>query len=224
MLPPDKKTAFTGVAILLILTIFSCGNDTRKITGTGGIKGYAVMVEGNVRIKGLPVKTGADIPDGSVITTGKDSYCEITFLGQNIIRVYENSLIRLSFSEAMISVDRGTAAAVLRNIKTLLKKEGDLFEVESGNVVAGIRGTSFFLAKEDPETTYFCLCNGSIKISDPTENLEIPLQAVHHKGIRLKEINNQVQLSRAGMEYHSDEDLENLAARIGQEMVWTVQE
>ncbi len=205
--------------IPLSLGLFSCKEEKKDITRTN-IDGRAVALEGEVKVGGRLIETGDLIPDGSVISTGPDSYCEVTFLGGNIIRVFENSLLKVSFSEAMVSLDRGTAAAVLRNIATLIKKEMGLFQVESGNVVAGIRGTSFFLTKEDPTTTYFCLCNGSITLQDTSGTLELPVKSSHHHAVRISESGGSVIMSQAEMAYHTDGDMENLAAQIGQEMDW----
>ncbi len=221
-----KKKLLVFIVSALVLTAGSC---TRETNSTGNvpksnITGKAFIIEGEVTIDGKSAETGDIIKDGDVISTSGDSYCEVTFLGGNIIRIYENSLMKISFSEAMISLERGTAAAVLRNISSLLKKETELFEVESGNVVAGIRGTSFFLTKEDADTTYFCLCNGSITVHDTNQTLEMPLTAIHHKAIRLRESRGSVSMSQAEMAYHTDEDMEHLAAQIGRKMDWTTVE
>ena len=220
-------THFKWISIILFIPLcfsFVSCKEGKKNLSAGNIDGRAVAMKGEVKVGNSLIETGELIPDGSVISTGPDSYCEITFLGGNIIRVFENSLLKVSFSDAMISLDRGTAAAVLRNIATLIKKEMGLFQVESGNVVAGIRGTSFFLTKEDPTTTYFCLCNGSITLQDTTGTLELPVKSSHHHAIRISESGGSVIMSQAEMAYHSDEDMEKLAAQIGQKMDWEHQE
>jgi ferric-dicitrate binding protein FerR (iron transport regulator) len=210
---------------ILLFALISCTAPDKNVSpGGAAIEGKVIGLEGIVLINGSEAGLNSPVPDNAVITTDEDGYCEVTFLGSNIIRIYENSIIKVSFSGAMLAVDRGAAAAILRNIATLLKNEKDLFQVESGNVVAGVRGTSFYFNREDKDTTYFCLCNGAVDVSDPAGRLQLPLTAVHHNAIRIREQDGEISMSRAAMAYHTDKDMENLAARIGQKMDWTRQE
>ena len=210
----------------LLITGLSCSPSGKSgNTLSSSVQGSVIGLEGTVLINGNPVQVGEKVADGSVLQTDKDGYCEITFMGSNIIKIFDDTIMRISFSEAMVNVERGTAAAVLRNIKTLLKKEDDLFHIESGNVVAGVRGTSFFIKREDNQTTYFCLCNGALDISDPQGRIEIPLRATHHSAIRLREDQDgEISMSRATMEYHTDRDMEELAGKVGLKMDWYRQE
>jgi hypothetical protein len=220
-----KRLYFLFASLSMLLLSCTPKENTAQ-RQNAAIQGTIVGLEGTVLVNGEEAQLKSVVPDGAVIATDENGYCEITFLGSNIIKIFEGSLMKISFTEAMISVDRGAAAAVLRNIKSLLNKENDLFQVESGNVVAGIRGTSFYLNTETPDTTYFCLCNGSLNITDSQGSLEIPLQATHHNAIRIHSQNGGEGsiMSKAIMEHHNDDEMEALAAKIGQTIDWTKQE
>jgi ferric-dicitrate binding protein FerR (iron transport regulator) len=144
----------------------------------------------------------------------------VQFLGSNIIRVFEDSIIRLSFKEAELNLDKGAAAAILRNIGSLIKAMDQTFSVKSGTVVAGVRGTSFFVKREDPITTYFCLCNGRIDMGDQEGRFSQPMESSHHNAVRISETGGQMEVRKAPLLYHSDEGMEALAARIGQTIDW----
>ena len=219
-----KSVLFLILIPTLLFTLITCSAPDKTVSSAGSaIKGKVIGLEGSVLINGKEAGLNSPVPDNAIITTDEDGYCEVTFLGSNIIRVYENSIIKVSFSDAMLAVDRGAAAAIFRNILTLLMEDKP-FRVESGNVIAGIRGTSFYLNRESATSTYFCLCNGALDVGDLDGRVELSLKATHHSAIRIREQNGAISMSRAPLEYHSDEEMENLAARIGQKMNWTRQE
>ena len=124
-----KKMRFFYL-LMFFLLIFGLSCSPSKNSGnvqSSSVQGSVIGLEGSVLINGNPVLVGAKVPDGSILQTDENGYCEITFLGSNIIRIFDDTIMRISFSEAMVNVERGTAAAVLRNIKTLLKKGRRIF-------------------------------------------------------------------------------------------------
>ncbi|QEN08419.1 hypothetical protein EXM22_10640 [Oceanispirochaeta crateris] len=210
--------------LILLMPLFfmmSCLEEKQKVSPPQSVTGKIIGMEGDVKLEGKIVETGDSVPDGSVITTSLDGYCEIQFLGSNIIKIYEDSILRISFTDSTISLDRGAAAAVLRNIGTLIQNMDDVFTIQSGTVVAGIRGTSFYMQREDADTSYFCLCNGEIDLSDSNGKFSQPMKNIHHGAVRISEKDNQIEVSRAPMLYHTDSDMEALASRIGEKMDWT---
>jgi hypothetical protein len=209
------------ILLLPLFLILSCVGEKQKKGTAAEVTGKIIGMEGEVNLAGKPAQTGDSVPDESVITTSANGYCEIQFLDSNIIKVYEDSIIRLSFSKSTISLDRGAAAAILRNIGSLIQGMDDVFSIQSGAVVAGIRGTSFYMQREDADTAYFCLCNGEINMSDSNGKYSQPMKHTHHGAVRISEKNNQIEVSQAPMLYHTDEDMEALASRLGEKMDWT---
>lgn len=208
--------------LLLIpfLLLMSCTKQPEKTSTGSEIKGKIIDMAGEVILDGKSIELGAVVPDGSVIQTDADGYCEIQFLDSNVIKIFEDSIIRLSFSNSTVSLEKGAAAAVLRNLSGLIQTMDDVFTIKSGTVVAGIRGTSFYVKQEDPNTSYFCLCNGKIHLSDGDGQFSKDLESSHHSAVRITENNNQLEVSQAPMLYHSDKDMEDLAGVIGQKMDW----
>jgi len=219
---PSGSTVRRLLLILLVPMLVSCGPSKKKgIEEKPLISGRILTAEGDVRVNRLPAESGSPISDGSTISTGPDSYCEIEFLKGNIIRIDRDTLITLSFAESAMILKKGSAAGVLRNLTLLMLGANKAFNIESGSVVAGIRGTTFYVRREDPDTTYFCLCNGTVTVSDSKQQLTQPLQAVHHSALRIRDVNGRLEMSRAEMEYHDDMFMEDLAGKIGQTMDWT---
>lgn len=216
------------VRLILLLIPFmllmSCAKQTEKTSAAPDIKGKIVDMTGDVMLDGKGIELGALVPDGSIIQTDAEGYCEIQFLDSNVIRIFEDSIIRLSFSKSTVSLEKGAAAAVLRNLSGLIQTMDDVFTIKSGTVVAGIRGTSFYVKHEDADTSYFCLCNGKIHLSDENGQFSKDLESSHHSAVRISESNNQLEVSKASMLYHSDKDMEDLAGVIGQKMDWNTVE
>ncbi len=210
------------VLILPLLLILSCTNEKTRNSGTSAvITGKIIAMDGSVTISGKSAQPGDTVNDGAVVATSGDGYCEIQFLGSNIIKIFEDSILRISFRDSTVSLDRGAAAAVLRNIGTLIQSMDDVFRIESGAVVAGIRGTSFYMQREDADTAYFCLCNGEIHLGDSEGKYSQLMQNTHHGAVRITEQNRQIEVRKAPMLYHTDSAMEALASAIGQTMDWT---
>jgi len=208
--------------ILPFLVVLSCsGEKERKNETSAVITGKIIAMEGVVHMNEKPAQAGDKVQDGSVISTSGDGYCEVQFLGNNIIKIFEDSILRISFKDSTISLDRGAAAAVLRNIGSLIKSMDDVFSIQSGTVVAGIRGTSFYMRREDAETAYYCLCNGEIQLSDSEGKYSQHMKSAHHSAVRITEKNRQIEVRKAPLLYHTDSDMEALASTIGQTMDWT---
>ncbi|MDC7242365.1 MAG: FecR family protein, partial [Spirochaetales bacterium] len=206
----------TVLLMLAVFVVFSCEKQSESAVSGPPVTGEIVNMAGSVTMGGQSVAEGDSVPDGSVIQTGVDGYCEIQFLGANVIRIFEDSIIRLSFAESTVSVDRGAVAGVLRNLGDFIRAMDDTFHINSGTVVAGIRGTSFYVRQESPDTSYFCLCNGKITLTDGKGNFTRELESTHHDSLRIRRNENAVEVSSPGMLYHGDEGMEALAASIGQ--------
>ncbi|MDC7235163.1 MAG: FecR family protein, partial [Spirochaetales bacterium] len=187
-----------------LLLLLSCEKKAPAQTAALSIEGTIAHMAGMVTVDGRTAEPGTRVKDGEVVQTGPEGFCEIQFLDANIIRIYEDSIIKISFSESTVSLEKGAAAAVLRNLGDFIKTMDDVFTVKSGTVVAGIRGTSFYMKREDPQTSYFCLCNGKIELSDGGKQFSRNLESTHHKAVRIREDNRKLEVSQAPMLYHTD--------------------
>src|SRR5208337_3696635 len=107
-----------------------------------------VMLNSEIlKTSGMPVKFG------DTIATGPDSLCDIIILGKNILRIGSNSklIYRVSSYENTLQLDSGWMSGVTKKIFT---PEGK-YLIKTPTVTASIRGTSYCIKIENPESTYF---------------------------------------------------------------------
>lgn len=183
--------------------------------------GQVVFVDGDVTANGRAIDTGDSLTGANIIKTAAASTVEIVFGGRNIFRLGPDSIARVDFSELKktVSVDKGEFSAVL---KKLARTTGDpAFVVRTPTANAGVRGTSFHVTV-NAGSTYVCACNGSVDLEDGTPADGVLLTKAHH-GARLftKQADGTVKVTEAGLEDHTDADMETLAARIGYTIDWT---
>jgi len=185
-------------------------------------QGEISYLEGSVTIDAAPASIGDLVPFGATVRTDKDSYCEITFRERNVIHLGE--LTSLVFNPGNLQVgsvlQQGSLALVLKNF--VKGGTGDMsFFVRTPTATAGVRGTSFFMKVEDPTTTYVCLCNGVLRLDDGTLVTGIDIEAAHHASYRVTDKGGSVSIDKAPMLYHTDQDMETLAGKIGYTIDWT---
>lgn len=181
---------------------------------------YAV---GAVAIDGKPADVGAAVPDGALLKTGPGAQAEIVFRGKNIIRVGENSAITFSLAglKRSAQLKQGTFSAVLRKLDKAL---GGEFTLRTPTAQAGVRGTSFCARVDANGYSYFCACNGSLYLQDSLGGQGFTDASAHHKAYRFTSDGRTLKVAPAGLEYHTDADIENLAARIGETVDWNTLE
>jgi hypothetical protein len=108
-------------------------------------------------------------------------------------------------------------AGVTRKVFT---REGR-YIVKTPTVTAAIRGTSFCLKVEDLQSAYFCVCNGTINLKGSHEDHGDNVSAKHHAARRYRVLDGETQIDEAGMLYHGDKDLEELAKIINEKIDWS---
>lgn len=183
-----------------------------------------VYSEGIVTMDGKEITIGTLIIDGSVLKTNADGVAEIVFNEKNIIKMGPDTALRLQVSslKRIVYVDNGTFTAVLRKLDKL---SGGSLEVKTPTAVAGVRGTSFFARVESGgNETYFCTCNGTLRMSADDGSSPVTKTATHHDGTIFKGSSGSVAIIPAPPGFdvgHSDKDLEVLASRIGETIDWT---
>jgi len=185
-------------------------------------QGAITYLEGVVTIDAAPASIGDVVPSGATVKTDKDSLCEITFRERNVIRLGEQT--SLVFNPGNLQVGsvlrQGSLTLVLKNLVS--GSAGDhSFYVRTPTAAAGVRGTSFFMKVEDPSTTYVCLCNGVLRLDDGTLVKGMDIEAAHHDSYRVTDKDGSVSIDKAPMLYHTDQDMETLAGKIGYTIDWT---
>jgi hypothetical protein len=182
--------------------------------------GAVVFFEGKVKIDGAPAEIGKELGAKTSIETGPGASCEIVFDGKNAIRVGQNSRAELDFSGIVreVKLERGGLTSVLRKLGKVAGS--DSFRVRTATAIAGVRGTSFCVWVEEG-ATYVCACNGEVRTIDAAGSNELDLKSAHHTGRYYTKKGRTISVSPAGLEHHSDADLESLAALIGETIDWT---
>ncbi len=177
-------------------------------------------LEGSVTIDGAAAAIGDPVPLGATVATGAQSLCEITWNVKNIVRLSAGTTFVLNPGNLQVGSElkRGAVTLVL---KALAGGGGPAFTVRTPAAVAGVRGTSFFINAIDASTTYVCCCNGSIHVEDVTGGSARDVTAPHHKSYLFTSSANGVNVADSTLLYHSDADVDGLAAKIGVRIDWT---
>jgi hypothetical protein len=182
-----------------------------------------VYTEGTVTVDGAPADVGSEVRAGATVTTGKDSLCEIVFNTRNVIHLAAGT--SLTFDPKVLSrgatLKSGAVAMVLRNLAPG-GQGGELrFSIRTSTTIAGVRGTCFFVKVEDENTTYICCCNGAIHLEGTDGQFSQNVAAAHHRELRITRSGSRETPAPAAMLYHTDADVEGIAARIGEKVDWS---
>lgn len=198
------------------------GADTRAAAAVSAVRsGTVVYFEGAVTVDGRPAELGMTVGPKAQVTTGPASYCDLVFADKNAVRVSQNGSAVLDFSGSLVEVtlEKGGVTSVLRKLSAAAGD--DSFRIRTKAAVAGVRGTSFCVWS-DGTVSYICACNGTIRTIDALGSNELVLSATHHSARLYAPEGRIIAVREAGMEHHTDESVESLAARIGERIDWTV--
>ncbi len=204
----------------LFWTAFSCTGKSQSAPTRSETRAVVIFATGAVSVDDRPAAIGDLVGDRSRIATGRDGVCEIVFNDKNIIRVRNNTEFTLDFSGAAKAVDlkRGTLINVLERLAHGL--DGDGFTVRTPTAACGVKGTIFFV-KADENSTYVCVCNGTVTVSDEKGNHAEEIKAEHHIARLFTRSGKGTVVKPAPMLYHTDADMEKAAEEIGHKIDWT---
>lgn len=182
--------------------------------------GTVVYVDGTVTANGRVVDIG-DKLDGTVtLKTEANGQLEVVFDGKNVFRLGPSTVLKVDFAQVKktVTLDKGTFTSVLKKLNQAV---GASFVLRTPTVTAGVRGTSFHVST-DGTRTYFCTCNGSVDLADPTGAQALTLTNAHH-GARIytKKADGTVVVEAGGLEGHTDASIETLARRIAFTVDWS---
>jgi hypothetical protein len=202
--------------IFLFLVIISSG------VAFSADKASIIYLEGDVTLNGAPASVGDAVKAGDTLQTAADALCEIVFNARNIIHMAAGT--GLTFDPGQLSrgatLQKGAIAMVLRNL-AVLQGSKVRFSITTSTAVAGVRGTCFFVKVEDTNNTFICCCNGAIHLEGGGGEFSQNLTSPHHEEIRITRSPTGLSVGAAPMLYHTDGDVEAIAARIGESVDWT---
>ena len=197
-------------AILLILMLSCTKASLNEIPVISAFAGE-LTINGNIAKTGVPVKYG------DIIKTGQNSFCEITLNKLSIIKLAQNTefVFNISESDNNLELKRGSLTGLTR--KKFTKQ--DTYNIKTTTGIAAVRGTSYFIHIESPESSYFCVCNGTVNLKGEAEE---SVTALHHTARRFtKTKDGNISTDKnVAMLYHSDANIEELANKIGEKINW----
>lgn len=206
------------VTVVFSYAVYSEGE--KETTPTGYSEGEVVYVEGTVTINDDDAEFGMGVTPGAVVKTDRGSLCDIVFGNKNVMRVYENTIVTVDVSRGTARIDEGSLGAVFRKLSSALTEDGSRFHVTTNSVAGGVRGTSFFVKVENPDSTYLCTCFGKMRLQDRAGENERNVEAYHHKAYRFILEEDGVRTESAGLAYHDDDSMEAIAAVIDEKILW----
>jgi hypothetical protein len=186
-------------------------------------QGQISYMEGQVTIDNVAASIGDVVPLGATVRTDSASLCEIIFRERNILRLGADTAFVYNPANLQVGCElqKGDLTLVLKNLVTGAGSSHSFF-VRTPSTAAGVRGTSFYMKVEDPHTTYVCICNGAISLDNGAGPSGMNIEAPHHLSFHLAENAGAVTVTPSPeLLYHTDQDMANLAAKIGVTIDWT---
>jgi hypothetical protein len=214
-----KKALVTLFLILSVLpSIFAGGRQEQPLYIPE--KGTIVYLEGEVSVDREPAEIGQIVGLGTAIETGSGSMCEVVFGEKNVFRLFEDTFATFTLNEATIEIERGALGAVFTRLTGLSTDDGSNFRVQSPQVVAGVRGTVFYLKTLDDSSTYLCTCHGTVEQGGFGAKSRRRVSRYHHGAYIYTLTDEGVRTKKAGLEYHSDGIMEEIAEAINADIDW----
>lgn len=193
-------------------------------TATGGLaaahaqrRSNIVELRGDALLNGVPLRRDQTIQTGDRVQTGPDGY---------LVFAVNNAAFHLR-QNSDVTIERGdsiNAVSVLRMLTGAVVSvwgRGSTRQVFTPTLTAGIRGTGLYteVRPEQNLRTYFCNCYGTIDLFAGNERTQS--QAVYHQSFWAEpESRDGRRLTPAGAINHTDEEVEFLAALLGQQTAW----
>jgi len=130
----------------------------------------ATLVEGDVSVSRRggeiiePIAAGASLEEGDAVQTGATGRLEIEVAGGTIIRLGENTRLKLAVAQP----GAFNARLLLGNLWTRVRKlvSGESFAVETENGVAGVRGTEFRIEARGGQPDLLRVYEGAVQVGD----------------------------------------------------------
>jgi hypothetical protein len=180
-------------------------------------RGNVVEQRGDILLNGERLRAGATVQTGDSIQTGPGSHL-VFVVGNAAFQVRENT---------RLAVERGTTlntVSVLRLLTGAVVSvwgRGETRRIVTPTLTAGIRGTGVY-AEVFPDRawrSYFCNCYGTVDLVAGADRARS--QAQYHQSFWAEpEPRAGRSLTPAAAINHTDEEVEALAALVGQQTAW----
>ncbi|GAB6282367.1 MAG: hypothetical protein STSR0008_11120 [Ignavibacterium sp.] len=164
------KTIKFLLVIILIITLVNLPIEPKiKLKSDSPIAVMMKIIK-EVKLKKLnenwkDVKTGTPLITGDEVKTGSKSFALIKFTDNSLLRLRENTLIKIYADKKGKNISKNT---YLENGKLgfkVMKQEDEEFQLTTPTMVASIRGTEGFLQINDDGSSLLIVETGSIDIN-----------------------------------------------------------
>jgi hypothetical protein len=179
-----------------------------------------VELRGDAQINGERLTNDRTIQTGDSLVTGPGSHL-VFVLGNSAFQVRQNS---------RITVERGATLSTVSVLRMLtgavasVWSRGNARQIVTPTLTAGIRGTGVYteVFPQQDYRSYFCNCYGTVDMgAGPDRALS---QSVYHQSFWGEaEPRNGRYLTPAKAINHTDEEIEQLAALVGERTAWQIQ-
>jgi hypothetical protein len=213
------KGATVLLGILLVLPGLVAAEGSGEKEQPAAESGTVEYLEGEVTLDGSAAEVGDRVPEGTVVETGDTARCDIVFGGKNVIRVYADTRVRLDLPAGSAEMAHGAIGAVFDRLKSLVTN-GNGFTFASPTVVAGVRGTVFYLRTRNPGETYFCTCHGRVDLEDPKGGHRHETENTNHGAYWYRSTEEGYRTAEETLLFHDSAMMDDIAERIGVTIPW----
>jgi len=174
-----------------------------------------VELLGDVRLNGERLRPEQFIQTGDRIETGPDGQL-LFVMNDSAFLVRRNSHLVVERGGMLTSV---SVLRLLTGAVVSVWRRGDARQVVTPTLTAGIRGTGVYTEVGADGRSYFCNCYGAVDLSAGGERVRS--RADYHQSFWAEvQPRNGHLLTPAAAINHSDEELERVAAMLGQRTRW----
>jgi hypothetical protein len=210
----DSELLWTRRRDVLLATAATVGSMASGAV-LGQTRSNIVALIGDARLNGRTMSRSDVIQPGDTVETGP---------GSALVFTISNSSFHLRQNTRM-TIDRGRSQFLVSALRLVTGALVSVWGRRASRTITtpaltiGIRGTGVYTEAREDERTYFCNCYGTVDLS--AGRTQVVSQADYHQSFWVEPERPQDQRMRPAQAInHSDEELEFLAALIGQQTRW----
>lgn len=176
-----------------------------------------VELRGDALLNGQPLRPGQFIQTGDRVETGPDGYL-VFAMGNSAFLVRQNTRLTVERGDTIhtVSVLRMLTGAIVS-----VWTRGTHRQIVTPTLTAGIRGTGVYteVRPEEGGRSYFCNCYGTVDLTAGNDRAQS--QAQYHQSFwaEVQPVNGR-RLTPARAINHTDEEVEMVAALMGEQTAW----
>lgn len=182
-------------------------------------RGNIVAMQGDALLNGAPLRREQVIQTGDHVETGPGSNLSFV-VGNAAFHVRQNSRITVERGQTLNTV---SVLRMLTGAVASVWGRGTSRQIVTPTLTAGIRGTGIYteVFPQEAYRSYFCNCYGTVDLA--VANDRLVSQSVYHQSFWSEATpRNGRMFSPAGAINHTDEEIEFLAALVGQQTAWQI--